>query len=94
MKNYLKIEFDGSTPFVSMEYDSIESFQNLVFFLISPTGTDLFLKTIEKQLVEAKKEEELETIKALMYIITKDKDDALLEALDSNLPLIKPSAFK
>lgn len=94
MKNYLQIEFDGSRPFVSMEYDSIESFQNLIFFLISPTGTDLFLKTIEKQLIEGKKEEELETIKAMMYIITKDKDDALLDALDSNLPLIKPSSFK
>ena len=94
MKNYLQIEFDGSKPFVSMEYDSIESFQNLIFFLISPTGTDLFLKTIEKQLIEANKEAELETIKALRYIISKDKEDALLDALDSNLPLIKPSSFK
>ena len=30
-ENYIKIEFDGSTPYISMKYDSIESFQNLIF---------------------------------------------------------------
>lgn len=94
MKNYLKIEFNESTPVVSMEYDSIESFQNLIFFLLSPTGTDLFIKTIEKQLVESKKEAELETIKTLTYILSKDSNDALLDALDASYPLIKPSSFK
>jgi hypothetical protein len=93
-ENYIKIEFDGSTPYISMKYDSIESFQNLIFFLMSPTGTELFLKTIEKDLVEKNKAEELESIKAFMHIISQNQDDALLNALDSNKPLIKPSSFK
>lgn len=93
-ENYIKIEFDGSKPFISIQYDSIESFQNLIFFIMSPTGTDLFLKTIEKDLVRNNKTEELETIKAFMHIISQNQDDALLNALDSSKPLIKPSSFK
>ena len=93
-ENYIKIEFNGSKPFISIQYDSIESFQNLIFFIMSPTGTDLFLKTIEKDLVRNNKTEELETIKAFMHIISQNQDDALLNALDSNKPLIKPSSFK
>ena len=93
-ENYIKIEFDVSTPYISMKYDSIESFQNLIFFLMSPTGTELFLKTIEKDLVEKNKAEELESIKAFMHIISQNQDDVLLNALDSNKPLIKPSSFK
>jgi hypothetical protein len=93
-ENYIKIKFVGSTPFISIQYDSIESFQNLIFFLMSPTGTELFLKTIEKDLVEQNKSEELEIIKAFMYIISQDQDNALLNALDSNKPLIKPGSFK
>jgi len=94
MSNYIKIEFDQSKPFVSMEYDDMDSFQNLIFFLISPSGTELFLKTIEKDFVEKNKEEELEIIKALMFIVNQDKDDLILDSLSSNYPLIKPSSFK
>ena len=87
-ENYIKIKFVGSTPFISIQYDSIESFQNLIFFLMSPTGTELFLKTIEKDLVEQNKSEELEIIKAFMYIISQNQDNALLNALDSNIFLL------
>ena len=94
MSNYIKIEFDQSKPFVSMEYDDMDSFQNLIFFLISPSGTELFLKTVEKDLLDNNKEEELEIIKALMFIVNKDKDDLILDSLSSNYPLVKPGSFK
>lgn len=91
--NYIKIELlSKSTPMITMEYEDLESFQNLVFFLISDSGSDLFVKTIEQQLIKANKTKELEILRAFSeFIFTAKNKNLTLKQND--VPVIKPSSF-
>lgn len=91
MNNYIKIELIDSKPSVSMEYDSIDSFQRLMFCLISESGSGIIYKTIEKELINDNKMEEIESLGKLISLITEDYTD-LSGSKKSNL--LNPSSFK
>lgn len=86
--NYIKIEIKDSLPYVSMEYDSLESFRDLIFTMLSPKGEELFLTTIEKDLIEKNKSDELEIMKLIQGIIK----ESLFKP--ENSYIIDPSSFK
>jgi hypothetical protein len=86
--NYIKIEIKDSLPYVSMEYDSLESFRDLIFTMLSPKGEELFLTTIEKDLIEKNKSDELEIMKLIQGIIK----ESLFKP--ENNYIIDPSSFK
>lgn len=94
MKNYIKIEMINSKPNISIEYDSLESFQHLMFCLLSPHGFELVYKTIEKQLVENNKKEEIESLSILFELLNKDNEENLLQLNSKKVNLINPSSFK
>jgi len=87
-KNYLKIELTETLPIIEMNYDSIESFQSLMFCLISDSGFNLVYKTIEKDLIDNRKIDELEILKLLIDLATENKNNT------NNFNLINPSSFK
>lgn len=91
MNNYIKIELIDSKPSVSMEYDSIDSFQRLMFCLISESGFGLVYKTIEKELITDNKMEEIEALGKLISLI---KDDYTDLSDNKNKSLFNPSSFK
>jgi len=93
MSNYVKIEIINSIPMVSMEYDDIENFKNLVFCLLSEKGSELFMATIRASLIENNASEELYILKEFASIIANQNNDDLLITKDT-APLMKPSAFK
>lgn len=86
--NYIKIEIKDSLPHVSMEYDSLESFRDLIFIMLSPKGEELFLTTIEKDLIEKNKSDELEIMKLIQGMIK----ESLFKP--ENNYIIDPSSFK
>lgn len=92
MNNYIKIELQNSLPVVSMEYDSIESFQSLMFCIISESGFNLIYKTIEKDLIQNNMIDEIEILSALMSLVNKDIQD--LSHNTRGMTLINPSSFK
>lgn len=93
MSNYVKIEIINSVPMVSMEYDDIESFKNLIFCMLSEKGTDLFTATVKASLLENNAVEELHILKEFATIIANQNNDDLLIMKD-NTPLMRPSSFK
>jgi hypothetical protein len=93
-KNYIKIELSDSLPVVSMEYDSIESFQNLMFCLVSESGFNLIYKTIEKDLMIKNRTDEIEIMAALVSLVNKDVQDLAVDKRSESLNVIDPSSFK
>lgn len=92
--NYIKIELSNSLPVVSIEYDSIESFQNLMFCLISESGFNLMYKTIEKDLIRQNRKEEIEIMAALANIVNADIKDLAVQNRSESNNVIDPSSFK
>lgn len=96
-KNYIKIELINSSsktiPTITMEYDDIEYFQSLIFFLMSDSGTELFVKTIEQNLIQSHKIRELEILRTFEEISNSSKNKSLL-LQPNDVYLIKPSSFK
>jgi hypothetical protein len=88
-KNYIKIEMDESLPYISMEYEDLDSFKDLVFFVMSKTGSDLFCKTIEHELLINNKHEELKILDFINAIL--QSDEILLNSEETNL--MNPSSF-
>jgi hypothetical protein len=93
-KNYIKIELSDSLPVVSMEYDSIESFQSLMFCLVSESGFNLMYKTIEKDLMIKNRTDEIEIMSALVSLVNKDIQDLAVDKRSESLNVIDPSSFK
>lgn len=91
--NYIKIELSNSIPYISMEYDNLDSFKSLVFFMISEIGSSLFIKTIQSELVQENKSDELLILKEFAKIIAENKDEKLI-INRNDTPVINPSAFK
>lgn len=93
-KNYLKIELTDTLPVIEMNYDSIESFQSLMFCLISESGFNLVYKTIEKDLIANNKNDELEVLKLLIDLIAENQEIPKKKQHADNFNLISPSSFK
>lgn len=96
-QNYIKIELENSgnsktVPLITMKYESIESFQNLIFFLLSDSGSVLFTKTIEQELIEKNRLNELEILRAFSEILITSKNKHLLIRQNEH-PVKKPSSF-
>lgn len=91
MNNYIKIEIIDSRPAVSMEYDSIDSFQKLMFCLISESGFGSVYQTIEQELINDKKMEEIEVLGKLISLLN-DSNNELSYTNKKNL--LNPSSFK
>lgn len=96
-KNYIKIELENSVnsktfPLITMEYENIESFQNLIFFLLSDSGSMLFIKTIEQELIEKNRLNELEILRTFSEILITSKNKHLL-IRQNECPVKKPSSF-
>lgn len=89
--NYIKIELINSNPYISMEYEDLESFKDLVFFMISQSGANLFCKTIEQELLLADKKEELKLLEFMYKILQTPEDELLISSNDSIL--MNPSSF-
>lgn len=89
-QSYIKIQIVDSIPIITMEYEDIAIFKDLIFFLASPAGSDLALKTIEKNLLDNNKHEELEMIKGIYDYIKKDNSNIF----KNDVEYIKPSCFK
>lgn len=90
--NYIKIELNNSLPMVSMEYDSMESFQKLMFCIISESGFNLIYKTIETELIQDQKTDEIEVLRALIQLINKDVPDLSINSTGKSIT--SPSSFK
>lgn len=87
--SYIKIEIEDSIPIISIEYDSINSFQDLVFLLFSKSGSNLLSSTLEQELTLSNKDDEINILKAISTFI-KSNDDID----DENSNFINPSSFK
>jgi len=84
---YIKIDMEGSTPFITVEYEDLEIFKDLMFFILSPSGIELFCQTIEKDLLENNKTDELKILKAMIKLINSQYD-----IIDDEF--ISPSSFR
>lgn len=93
-KNFLKIEMINSKPIISLEYDSLESFQHLMFCLLSPQGFELVYKTLQKQLIENDKKEEVESLSIILELLNKENEEKLVYLDSKKVNLINPSSFK
>ena len=87
--NYIKIELVDSAPMIKMEYDSIQSFRDLVFFMLAPSSADLFAASIEKDLMERERIDEIEILKHMQNLIK--SSPILNNSRDGNF--LKPSSF-
>lgn len=90
--NYIKIEIVDSTPVIMMEYDGLESFKDLIFFIMSPAGLELFYNTIEKDLILNNKKDELKVLTSLVKLIS-EKGNFINNVTDED-EFISPSFFK
>lgn len=90
--NYIKIEIVDSTPVIMMEYDGLESFKDLIFFIMSPSGLELFYNTIERDLILNNKKDELKVLTSLVKLIS-EKDNFINNSIDED-EFISPSFFK
>jgi len=89
--NYIKIKLTDSYPVVSIEYEDLTRFQELMFCLISDRGSNLIYKTIESELIENNKKEEIEIIGKLLSILSVNTLDDLDKKKQS---FTNPSSFK
>jgi hypothetical protein len=90
--NYIKIEIMDSTPVITMEYDGLESFKDLIFFILSPAGLELFYNTIEKDLILNNKKDELKVLTSIVKLIS-EKNNLINNTIDED-EFISPSFFK
>lgn len=88
--SYIKIQIVDSIPLITMEYEDIAIFKDLLFFLASPAGSELAIKTIEKNLLDNNKKEELETLNSICDYIKQDNS----YISKSDVEYIRPSCFK
>lgn len=72
--SYVKIEMKNDMPFVSMEYEDVDSFRDLMFCLLSSVGNYLCYSTISENLTINNKHQELEILEAIMDLDDKNKD--------------------
>lgn len=91
--NYIKIEIVKSVPRILMQYEDLESFKSLIFCILSDSGSNLILKTIESELVEQNKTKELEALKVFLEIFNAGKNKEYM-LLYNDFPILKPSSFK
>jgi hypothetical protein len=84
---YIKIDIEDSTPFITVEYEDLATFKDLMFFILSPSGMELFCQTIEKDLVENNKADELKILNAMIKLINSQYD-----VVDDEF--ISPSSFR
>ena len=91
---YIKIEIVDSLPVIKMEYEDVIAFQNLMFCLVSDSGFGLVYKSIEKQLLENNKKDELEVLSALISLVNKESQYLFSKDKPQNKNVINPSSFK
>lgn len=89
--NYIKIKLTDSYPVVSIEYEDLTHFQELMFCLISDRNSSLIYKTIELELIEKNKKEEIEIMSKLLNILSVNPLD---ETDVKKQNFINPSSFK
>lgn len=85
---HIKIDISDSNPIISMEYSDLDVFKDLIFFISSPSGLNLFCKTIEKDLTLNNKIEELQILKAIIEYINPNNN------IEDDDNCINPSSFK
>ena len=90
--NYIKIELQDGLPYVSMEYDSLEAFRDLIFTAISPNGAELFVVTIENDLIRKNKSEELNILRMIKNTIDSQEINFKKDSTDNFV--INPGSFK
>ena len=92
--NYIKIELVDSLPIVELKYEDVQSFQSLMFCLISESGFNLVYKTIENQLKKENKKDEMEILSMLVSLVNKEVQDTITSEVAKNKSVINPSSFK
>lgn len=65
-KGSITIDIIDSKPVISIEYSDLETFKNLIFFMLSESGYELFISTIQNQLSADNKAEELAILNFLL----------------------------
>ena len=65
-KGSITIDIIDSKPVISIEYSDLETFKNLIFFMLSESGYELFISTIQNQLSADNKTEELAILNFLL----------------------------
>lgn len=84
---FIKIDIEDSYPVISMEYDTLEIFKDLMFFVLSPSGMELFCETIQKDLINNNRTDELKILDSIIKLLG-DQDEFHDEEF------ISPSSFK
>jgi hypothetical protein len=90
--NYIKIELDNGIPYFSMEYDSLASFRDLVYTIISSDGPELFCATLENDLTKKNKKDELDIFN-LMRMMLKEGKEKFINSEEKEY-VINPASFK
>jgi hypothetical protein len=86
-KNFIKIEIDDSAPLISIEYQNIGKFQELIFLLMSSSGIELIYQSLKKDLTLNGRVEELGILDSLVNYLS--SNDASQEE-----QFIDPSSFQ
>lgn len=92
MNSYVKIELSDSVPMVTMEYDSLDDFRDLIFFMMSPSTSSIFSATIKNDLELQKKSAEIEILDYIQGLL--NSDEMLITKHDNSITFLKPSLFK
>lgn len=92
MNSYVKIELSDSVPMVTMEYDSLDDFRDLIFFMMSPSTSNIFAATIKRDLELQQKSAEIEILDYIQGLL--NSDEMLIANHDNSITFLKPSLFK
>lgn len=71
--NHIKIELENGLPYISMEYENLEAFRDLIFSILSPNASELFFVTIENSLIKESKTDELNIIRFIKDAVENNK---------------------
>lgn len=86
----ITIDIIDSNPVISIHYSDLETFKDLMFFMLSESGYELFVTTIQNQLYAENKTEELTILNFLLNYYEKDQS----EQIEKEDYYMRPSSFK
>ena len=86
----ITIDIIDSNPVISIDYSDLETFKDLMFFMLSESGYKLFVTTIQNQLSAENKTEELTILNFLLNYYEKDQS----EQIEKEDYYMRPSSFK
>lgn len=86
----ITIDIIDSNPVISIDYSDLETFKDLMFFMLSESGYKLFVTTIQNQLSAENKTEELIILNFLLNYYEKDQS----EQIEKEDYYMRPSSFK